>query len=271
MNSTSPKPETTEALETIHATAAAPTPEVPVAATPVVTQEPVRPDGTAPVASPVPAKATRRPVGNRKAVKATAPPVAKTLATNAIKKVAALAAVPTAKPAVPPATAARGAKPAPKSSIAKPAAVKASPAMVAASAMATPAPKLAAVPPLASKPASAFALASITKAQTKTKAKARLATPAASAPVAVPTVVRGAKPVRIAKEKLVRDSFTMPLADFALIQQLKDRALGFKRATKKSELLRAGLQALAALSAAQLQGQLGKLATIKAGRPKKAV
>lgn len=46
--------------------------------------------------------------------------------------------------------------------------------------------------------------------------------------------------------------------------------MGFKRATKKSELLRAGLQALAALSPAQLQAQLGRLTAIKAGRPKKA-
>ncbi len=77
-----------------------------------------------------------------------------------------------------------------------------------------------------------------------------------------------AKPLRV-KEKLVRDSFTMPSADFALIHQLKERALGFKRATKKSELLRAGLQALAALSDTQLQALLGKLTAIKAGRPKK--
>ena len=72
-----------------------------------------------------------------------------------------------------------------------------------------------------------------------------------------------------AKEKLVRDSFTMPRADFGLIQQLKDRALGFQRVTKKSELLRAGLQALADLADAPLQARLAKLATIKAGRPKK--
>ena len=68
----------------------------------------------------------------------------------------------------------------------------------------------------------------------------------------------------------MRDSFTMPQADFALIQQLKDRALGFKRATKKSELLRAGLQALAALGDAQLRTLLNSLTALKTGRPKKA-
>ncbi|MES2714743.1 MAG: hypothetical protein V4795_03225 [Pseudomonadota bacterium] len=45
----------------------------------------------------------------------------------------------------------------------------------------------------------------------------------------------------------MRDSFTMPQADFALVQTLKDRATGFRHAAKKSALLRAGLHALAAL------------------------
>jgi hypothetical protein len=66
-----------------------------------------------------------------------------------------------------------------------------------------------------------------------------------------------------AKPKLVRDSFTMPRADFALIALLKDRALGCRRPAKKSELLRAGLHALAALDDVKLQ------AALKAGRPKK--
>jgi hypothetical protein len=73
-----------------------------------------------------------------------------------------------------------------------------------------------------------------------------------------------------AKEKLVRDSFTMPADDFALVQQLKDRALGFRHAAKKSELLRAGLHALAALPVAALQALLASLPALKSGRPKKA-
>lgn len=42
------------------------------------------------------------------------------------------------------------------------------------------------------------------------------------------------------KAKPVRDSFTMPQADYALIDKLKERALAFRRPAKKSELLRAG-------------------------------
>ena len=72
------------------------------------------------------------------------------------------------------------------------------------------------------------------------------------------------------KEKLVRDSFTMPRADFALIDALKARAIAFGRPVKKSELLRAGLQALAALDAAALKARIEGLAPVKAGRPKKA-
>lgn len=78
-----------------------------------------------------------------------------------------------------------------------------------------------------------------------------------------------AKPAKPPKAKLVRDSFTMPQSDFALIAALKDRALGFKRPTKKSELLRAGLQALAGLNDAALQTALNALAPLKPGRPKK--
>jgi hypothetical protein len=72
------------------------------------------------------------------------------------------------------------------------------------------------------------------------------------------------------KQKLVRDSFTMPSHDFGLIHTLKERTLGFRRPTKKSELLRAGLHALAALGDAQLRTVLDGLTPLKSGRPKKA-
>jgi hypothetical protein len=70
------------------------------------------------------------------------------------------------------------------------------------------------------------------------------------------------------KDKLIRDSFTLPREDFELIALLKDRALDFKRPTKKSELLRAGLQALAGLDQARLRASLEALRPLKAGRPK---
>ncbi len=89
------------------------------------------------------------------------------------------------------------------------------------------------------------------------------------APAAAPKAAAPAKPPKL-KAKLVRDSFTMPQSDFALIAVLKERALGFKRPTKKSELLRAGLQALAGLNSTSLQAALNALTPLKPGRPKKA-
>lgn len=75
-----------------------------------------------------------------------------------------------------------------------------------------------------------------------------------------------AKPERV---KLVRDGFTMPEPDFALIGELKARAMALGRETKKSELLRAGLHALARLQPAALARALSQLEPVPQGRPKK--
>ena len=88
-----------------------------------------------------------------------------------------------------------------------------------------------------------------------------------SAKASTPASASGAK----TKQKLVRDSFTMPQSDFALIEQLKTRALAMLRPAKKSELLRAGLQMLSASSDAALRAVLEALTPLKAGRPRKSV
>src|SRR5450631_772413 len=56
-----------------------------------------------------------------------------------------------------------------------------------------------------------------------------------------------------AKVKVVRDSFTMPQTDYNIISEIKQKALKAGIQVKKSELLRAGLQALAKLSIVQLR------------------
>ena len=66
----------------------------------------------------------------------------------------------------------------------------------------------------------------------------------------------------------MRDSFTMPSEDFALIAALKNRALMFKRPAKKSELLCAGLYALQALSAPALRSALDALYPAEGWSPK---
>lgn len=69
------------------------------------------------------------------------------------------------------------------------------------------------------------------------------------------------------KPKLVRDGFTMPEADYALLGTLKKRALAAGREVKKSELLRAGLRALAALPDAPFLAAVEGVERIKPGRP----
>ncbi|HZE90203.1 MAG TPA: hypothetical protein VE029_00625 [Rhizobacter sp.] len=70
------------------------------------------------------------------------------------------------------------------------------------------------------------------------------------------------------KQKLVRDSFTMPRADFDLIAALKERLLSLRVFVKKSELLRAGLHALTGLDDAKLASTMKGLTPLKPGRPK---
>lgn len=77
------------------------------------------------------------------------------------------------------------------------------------------------------------------------------------------------KPAPEARHKLVRDGFTMPEADYALLKELKQRLHGVSREAKKSELLRAGLQALALLDAPALAAALDRLTPVKTGRPRK--
>jgi Arc/MetJ-type ribon-helix-helix transcriptional regulator len=76
---------------------------------------------------------------------------------------------------------------------------------------------------------------------------------------------------KTADEKVVRDSFTMPQSDYALIAELKEKALASGLHVKKSELLRAGLRLLAKSNATQLKRAVAGLEKIKTGRPKKKI
>ena len=71
------------------------------------------------------------------------------------------------------------------------------------------------------------------------------------------------------KVKIVRDSFTMPQSEYQKIAEIKEICLEAGLQVKKSEVLRAGLKALAKLNAAQLGRALTGLEKIKTGRPKK--
>jgi hypothetical protein len=72
------------------------------------------------------------------------------------------------------------------------------------------------------------------------------------------------------KMKVVRDSFTMPQNEYAMISRIKDICLKAKMHVKKSEVLRAGLILLAELDPGQLKRAMGGLEKIKTGRPRKS-
>jgi hypothetical protein len=149
------------------------------------------------------------------------------------KKTAATAAAAATTEAVAPAAAT-----APK------AAAKAAPAKTAAAPKAKPAkPAKPAAPPKPPKPA-------------------KPAAPAASPSAA-------AAPAKAKKPKLVRDGFTIPKAEFMVLEALKLRASDLKRPAKKSELLRAGIKALAAMEGAAFLAALNAVPAIKTGRPSK--
>lgn len=133
---------------------------------------------------------------------------------------------------------------------------KASPAEPAAKksvAAKAPGPKAAVKKPAAKTPLSkAFAHAKLENAAKTAKAV---------------KVAKAVKLERAKKPKLVRDSFTIPKAEYVVLEELKQRATQLSRSIKKSELLRAGIKALAALSDAAFLTALAQVPAIKTGRP----
>jgi hypothetical protein len=69
------------------------------------------------------------------------------------------------------------------------------------------------------------------------------------------------------KPKLVRDSFTIPKDEYVVLDDLKQRAAKLTRPAKKSELLRAAIKTLAALSDAAFLTALAQVPALKTGRP----
>ncbi|MFD2365773.1 hypothetical protein [Pseudoduganella sp. GCM10020061] len=70
------------------------------------------------------------------------------------------------------------------------------------------------------------------------------------------------------RASLVRDSFTMPEAEYALLAQAKQACLKAGIDVKKSELLRIAVAQLGRMDGAALKKALAKLPIIKTGRPR---
>lgn len=86
------------------------------------------------------------------------------------------------------------------------------------------------------------------------------------------TIVKHSEPenkIKPSKIKMARDSFTMPKDEYAQLAKLKARLAELGQPAKKSELLRAGVMLLVAMTDTRLKATMAAIPVIKTGRPKK--
>lgn len=160
------------------------------------------------------------------------------------------------------------AKPAPKAP-AKPAA-KSSPPLKTAARPAAKADAKPSASKAASKPA-AKAASPAPKSSAKGAPKAMPKTATKTAAKATPTPKAGqpaAEREKTRKPKLVRDSFTMPEEEYAVLALVKKACLKAGFEIKKSELLRVGVVLISQIDMATLKSVLASLPQLKTGRPK---
>ena len=136
-------------------------------------------------------------------------------------------------------------------------------------ASAAPARKPAAKQPVAAKKA-----APARTAAAKTVAKPQAAAPAAASvkPAAAPTAAAAIAAGKLAKDKkpkMVRDSVTIPKAEYLVLEAMKQRAAQLKVTVKKTELIRAGMKHLATLPDAVFLAAIAAVPSLKTGRPSK--
>ena len=111
--------------------------------------------------------------------------------------------------------------------------------------------------------------ASKTAVKPAAKPVAKPTTKSITKPVTPTKAAAPAKPAKEKKVKVVRDSFTIPKTEMLQVGEMKKRALTLGVGVKKSELIRAGLSALASLNDAAFKKALASVPTIKTGRPAK--
>lgn len=149
-------------------------------------------------------------------------------------------------------------------------ALKSTPEKVTSTETNKPAAKVAPV----SKPAVKQAAAKVVAAK-PAAAKITAAKPAAKPTVKTSvTSTKKTEKTKVLKEKtpklkMERDSFTMPKTEYAQFAVLKERLTKLGQPAKKSELLRAGIMQLSAMTDAALKAAMSKVPAIKTGRPKK--
>ena len=88
---------------------------------------------------------------------------------------------------------------------------------------------------------------------------------AATAVLPVPEV----KASKEKKQKMVRDSVTIPKAEYQALDAMKQRAAQLKTMVKKTELIRAGIKHLSSLADAAFLAAIADVPSLKTGRPTK--
>ena len=153
-------------------------------------------------------------------------------------------------------------------------------------ATATPAPEIVTkvqekkpAPKTEAKPAAKPVAKPVAKAPTKTVAKAaakpvkKAAAKPVTQPVAKPAAkvkkVAAPKPEKEKKIKMVRDSISIPKTEYVVLDTLKLRAAKLATPAKKTEILRAGIKALATMSDTAFLAAIRSVPNLKTGRPAK--
>lgn len=129
-----------------------------------------------------------------------------------------------------------------------------------------------AIKPVAKKAAPRAAVKSSATATPTAAPKVAVKAPAKAEPkTAITATAKQAevKLLKAKKPKLVRDSFTIPKLEYLKLEELKHRSVKLGNSIKKSELIRAGIMALAAMSDANFLRATNAVPAIKTGRPAK--
>ncbi|MEB0136911.1 hypothetical protein QN362_16365 [Actimicrobium sp. CCC2.4] len=134
-------------------------------------------------------------------------------------------------------------------------------------AKATAAAKLATTKPVRTKPVAAQK--TVPTARAKPVAKAKVSTSIAFPKSLPETVDISVTKEKVKKAKLVRDSFTMPEVEYAVLSDVKKNCLKAGFEVKKSELLRIGVALIRDLDLAALKLAAATLSPLKPGRPRK--
>ena len=136
-----------------------------------------------------------------------------------------------------------------------------------------PAPARAPAKAAAARKTAAPAKTARAKASPTPAQVAKGAAQAAARAIAAPAKTARAKPAAVeipaaaARPHLVRDSFTMPEQEYAVLGAVKQACLKAGFEVKKSELLRIGVALLGQLDVTVLRAVLDALPQLKTGRP----